>query len=348
MAGERLATGVTRRLGFTLIELLVVIAIIAVLISLLLPAVQSAREAARRTQCKNNLKQIGLAIHNFENTHQRMPMGQLGLWAEGPISGTFTDKQFVGPLVQLLPFMELNNIYDRLDTITTTEEERQNPSLNYVDSIWPYNDNSWDMAYSRIPGFVCPSSDPYSSAGNGVVTNGIPLFLNNYNGLNSQSSYYSLESYPYMNDIGRTTYLPVGGYVYEDTADGAYAATYERRKGVFRRRTFVRFSNITDGLSNTFFFGENIGGRRGGAAGTIAFTWSWIASPMCHTGFSPGPMTGSGVGDMQAQVFNSTHPGGVIQFLMGDGAVRAINKDMDFSTFVNLGGMSDGNVIGEF
>src|SRR5215218_9411032 len=100
-----------RRIGFTLIELLVVIAIIAILIALLLPAVQQAREAARRTQCKNNLKQIGLALFNYENTYNQFPM--CGLWF-GDSNGNLVSGTGWGQAI--LPYLDQGNIYNAFDT----------------------------------------------------------------------------------------------------------------------------------------------------------------------------------------------------------------------------------------
>jgi prepilin-type N-terminal cleavage/methylation domain-containing protein len=178
-----------RRTGFTLIELLVVIAIIAILIGLLLPAVQKVREAAARTQCQNNLKQIGLACHNYQSTHNSLPPGYLATLNRFMVPGSKwesyngpLDGQGIGILVYLLPYIEQDNIYKQLDdpsapagasNATLFDVTRRgyldNPPgyygtpmligpAGFSPSNWLNSTNDSILAASRIKTFLCPAA----------------------------------------------------------------------------------------------------------------------------------------------------------------------------------------------
>lgn len=138
-----------QRRGFTLIELLVVIAIIAVLIALLLPAVQQAREAARRTQCKNNLKQLGLALHNYHDTHRVFPYRQGGTAATPPAGNAHNGSGFT----MLLPYLEQGALYDQISMPQTFS------GINYGAFGDDASDGSrYELWNHDIPSLLCPSS----------------------------------------------------------------------------------------------------------------------------------------------------------------------------------------------
>ncbi len=141
--------------GFTLIELLVVIAIIAILIALLLPAVQQAREAARRTQCKNNMRQIGLAFHNYHDTHQRFPQpSMIGL----SVSTGLVMRSGSSWCTMLLPYIEQANVY-----------------AQYNSSMSPYDAANAAAVQTVIPGFMCPSVPRSSNTFSMAVPAGLDL-----------------------------------------------------------------------------------------------------------------------------------------------------------------------------
>lgn len=197
-----------RRGGFTLIELLVVIAIIAVLVSLLLPAVQQAREAARRSQCMNNLKQMGLALHNYESAHTVLPMTNAQNYRP--------NVQGFSPQARLLPYIEQSNLQDLLD-------------YSQPGFAGPYNllvpNPLFASAFAMpIPLFLCPS-DPApatSMASNGFAYGGNNYMINNGSGTGTK---YDQR-------------WPTDGIVFENSS--------------------VRFSQISDGASNTVFMAESI------------------------------------------------------------------------------------------
>src|SRR5688572_27066622 len=146
--------------GFTLVELLVVIAIIGILTALLLPAVQMAREAARRSQCQNNLKQIAIASHHFHDVYKKMPPGYLGPDAN---TTTLTQEQWVGVLVFILPYMEAPQIYSPIDRDLTLIVTAKAPQAAWFD-YWVPGDPNQIHYESKIPGYLCPSDDPYGNS----------------------------------------------------------------------------------------------------------------------------------------------------------------------------------------
>ncbi|WP_373653549.1 DUF1559 domain-containing protein [Schlesneria sp. DSM 10557] len=311
-----------RRHGFTLIELLVVIAIIAVLIALLLPAVQQAREAARRTQCKNNLKQLGLAIHNYHDTFGCLPIADVN-GAVNPVSAH----------ARLLPYFEQVNLY------------------NMIDFNVPYDHPNNAVARSKeVPVFRCPS-DP------------TPLPAS----IGGRNNYYW--------NAGSGIVMYASGAAGQPASNGI----------VFHNRMF-RFSDITDGLSNSAAMSEKLTGDGSNA----------VASPKTDT-FQPGtyPTTPdealqdcnavnvqdlarqgySNVGGPWIQQYHSTnqynhvlqpngrscmfppgriattansqHTGGV-HLLLCDGSVKFVSENLALQTWRALGSINGGENLGEF
>jgi prepilin-type N-terminal cleavage/methylation domain-containing protein/prepilin-type processing-associated H-X9-DG protein len=142
--------------GFTLVELLVVIAIIAILIGLLLPAVQKVREAAARMSCQNNLKQIGLACHNYQSAIGNLPPGYVAYPNDGPNWTNIGAGQMTSMFVYILPYLEQNNIYNQLTV---------DKSLTNIGTPWYALNPDFGLAFTQIKGFMCPSAGTASWAG---------------------------------------------------------------------------------------------------------------------------------------------------------------------------------------
>jgi prepilin-type N-terminal cleavage/methylation domain-containing protein/prepilin-type processing-associated H-X9-DG protein len=321
------------RAAFTLIELLVVIAIIAVLIGLLLPAVQKVREAAARSSCANNLKQIGLAAHHYQSVHGRLPPGNLGPYPLRPFQqgdpayvSWYKSAPHVGVLAHLLPHLEYDNVYRQLNVNWDVE----NPG----GTGWWNDASNWTMALSRLKVFQCPSDNLYGGQSIGAV---VRIYYPPDAPLNVTIGYYAP---PVGDQLGLTNYLGVGG-AYVDTPDPYWGQWV----GIFTNRSRTSLANIPDGASNTLMFGESICQN---VDGVRQYNVAWMTGPY---GLTVGGLMGPR--DSIGAFFSSRHPG-VVQFCFADGSVRGVNRgntflnsptatpSIDWYVLQQLAGMRDG------
>lgn len=317
------------RTAFTLVELLVVIAIIGILIALLLPAVQAAREAARRGQCGNNLKQLGLAAQNFHGHQGRFPPGYLGDMKPGKDWGL---AQQTGHIAFLLPYLEQVNVHNQIDTDKADHANISLFDLDRMGEYWFWRDNAWEMAKTGIAGFRCPTDV------NAEPKTGMAIGLHTYDaggGYGSVVIYYFDWAEPYAKDPARTNYLGVAGGM------GAIGyGPWDRWQGIYTRRSRNGFQSIWDGSSNTLMFGEVVGGKIGGQPN---FHYCWMGCGGMPTAWGLG---GEAAADGQTYdgnwyQFGSYHPG-VVQFCVADGSVHPIATQIDRLVFRALSGMADG------
>ena len=325
---------VRNRSGFTLIELLVVIAIIGVLVSLLLPAVQQAREAARRSQCKNNLKQIGLALHNYEATSRLLPPGYVsvpGFGTMDPVSGDWGTGW--GWLTYLLPYVEQAPLYNALNL----------------------NVNCWDprnavLVTTSLPVYLCASA------------------VNPANTVNVEDVNHNT-----LAVFGRANYVHNVGWNDLWSAPASTPQDYSGvANGVMYRDSSIKLRDVTDGLSNTVFAGERSPNLSDAVwPGAMPGSAHYARPPFGSIG-SGGPGTnwdsgGSYVGAHSGpsiyefpivihppnsplghtdQMY-SQHAGGA-HILLGDGSVRFIIDSVNLSTWSALCSRNSGEVLGDF
>jgi len=317
--------------GFTLVELLVVIAIIGILVALLLPAVQAAREAARRMQCSNNCKQIGLALHNYHDTYKAFPMA------------LFFDVVSASPRINggvwglaLLPFIEQQPLYDQF-----------NHNVGAINENGPLGQANVALISTPIPGFICPSAPGGANRiydGDSTVGLGIKFTWRA-----APSDYIATENIQRnYRRLGGDPTLPHGvGVLQEHT-----------RQPALGRNWHANFATITDGTSNTFITGERTGGNEvyNGRlpADLTGFPFTKAQIVGSNGGGWGDSLNGdnefegalySGLGPTLAHGpcainctnyrefgFHSFHPGGA-QFTMADGSVQFVSATVSVNSF---------------
>ena len=309
--------------GFTLVELLVVIAIIGVLVALLLPAVQAAREAARRIKCGNNLKQIGIGLHNYESTYGCLPWGNSYPMVMASPSWS----------ASVLPFVEQQNLYEKFNFSL---------QLDHANNAVPVT--------TAVPTYICPS-DP---ASRNHVMIGRCTCCSFGSVLKSTGTWYAASMgpvYPGEPCVFCPTPTPAEGNFccqgknYGEDADGP---------GLFYRwSACVKFRDATDGLSNVIMVGETLPTTSIHIAAFSHNLSSCTTNILMNTMPTPAQMPQDGVADgtlhstnphARMQGFKSLHPGGV-QFVFADGAVRLLRANMDYKMYCNLGNRHDGEAV---
>lgn len=315
-----------RRSAFTLVELLVVIAIIGILVGLLLPAVQAAREAARRMQCQNNLKQLGLAVHNYESANKAFP-GGVGPW--GCCWGTWQ--------VSILPYIEqanLSNIY--------VNHGGHDPGPRYANAL------NRRVVSQRLPTLTCPSDEP-----NAPIGGATPITSHNYAVNYGSTSFFQTP----LNGI-QFLGAPFSAYTGSDNDDGPIGLPVNFPR-VYGR--FIKMGTITDGTSNTLMAAEVLQGRRndlrgftwwGGASGFVTYLPPNSTLPDIVTGgicvsllnpLMPCTTTSTATAPRMMGA-RGLHPGG-INVARCDGSVSFLTNNIDLVAWNSVGTSAGGEVV---
>ncbi|MFG0334142.1 MAG: DUF1559 domain-containing protein [Maioricimonas sp. JB049] len=369
------ASGKRRRLAFTLIELLVVIAIIAILIALLLPAVQQAREAARRSTCKNNLKQIGLALHNYHDTFGQFPLnwdGSIDIVDKRNSSTTDPQAGSISWISAALPYLDQAPLYNQLDGLGAFNV----PHGQYGSGLGYGNPQVQELALTPIPVLQCPSNPQAKD----TKSNETSLLYRNDGGF-ADGGGGGGTRYP----GGRNDYVGNMGFVHTGWKDvpnphnnGArwvselWVTTFDEDwddytiwRGCFWFRGSASIAQITDGTSNSIAVFENHHWRfTKNQPGRFARNASWISpinvvDSLAKKINSDNQTNGRGDNDNRGTSFSSTHDGGA-HCVMADGSVRFISENISHGkaghqgttyeqgVLMSLATSGGGEIVGEF
>ena len=355
-----------RSRGFTLVELLVVIAIIGILVGLLLPAVQAAREAARRMQCSNHLKQWGLANHTFHDAHNKLPYGMLRRdasrsWGH-PETGSSGQERRYGLHIQLLPYVEQTAFYNNWDQLVFNNNRISNPLYGGDGTTTDPTNGTSAVGQRLTPILRCPSnpgSEWNDSHGSG-------------NGVHSRGDYYAvagLRSYPAYNASMPSLWYPFGPGSEHPIAEGSGVGTKTsmhavRSNGLFTRNVQYGLKDATDGTSNTLLMGERSTydpvfdkcGPETGFSTTKMGNWGWVwFAAEGNVFLGTGVPINYRIRNCQEYLdtlryndrinaFGSSHTGGA-QFVRADGSVTFISDSISQVTFNALGSRAGGEVV---
>jgi prepilin-type N-terminal cleavage/methylation domain-containing protein len=345
--------------GFTLIELLVVIAIIAILIALLLPAVQQAREAARRTQCQNNLKQLGLALHNYHDAHLVFPPGQIANTVLTDTVGNYCNPNEARQILTVTNNV-INNpngfhgtswmvhILPQLDQQTTFNLWRFDGNVRVNgDAGWATPDLYVIYpAKTEIPAFYCPSRRNTMKANEYLADRVDPTWTsggNDYAGCAGSGIVFTLNADPQV----RQTYYLTAAQLQNTVVNGFSPYTQHGfHVGVFGPNSAVGMRDITDGTSNVILLSERrLFKQTGPQVVTDALTssdgWAWGG---------PATLFSTRLAPRKGQYYDEADSPHVdlVQVCLADGSVRGISVNIDNRTWRNLGNMGQGSPVNNF